>query len=97
MPSYDGATSLIPMKWKAIFGKLKLGGGLAVGGLALAISASALPVVHIILVVGVAIAAIYMFSAKRDSDRYVLLARHEILPEVEACIAAGRYGVPPVM
>ena len=96
LPSYDAAISLIPMKWKDILGKLKMGGGAVVAGLGLAISASTLPVVHIILVVGVVVAAIYMFSVKRDSERYVLLARLEILPEVEACIAAGRYGVPPV-
>jgi hypothetical protein len=97
LPSYDAATSLIPMTWKSIFGKLKLGGGAVVAGLGLAISASALPVLHIILLVGVVVAAIYMLSTKRDSERYIVLARHEILPEVEACIAAGRYGAPPVM
>jgi hypothetical protein len=97
LPSYDAAISLIPMKWKPILGKLKTGGGAVVAGLGLAISASAMPAVHIILLVGVVVAVIYTFSVKRDSERYVMLARHEILPEVEACIAAGRYGVPPLM
>ena len=97
LPSYDAAVSMIPMKWKGVFGKLKLGGGAAVAGLGMAISASAMPVLHIILLVGVVAAAIYMFSVKHDCDRYIVLARHEILPEVEQCIAAGRYGVPPVM
>jgi hypothetical protein len=94
-PSYDAATSLISMTWKNILGKLKLGGGAVVAGLGLAISASAMPVLHIILLVGVVVAVIYAFSVKRDSERYVVLARHEILPEVEVCIASGRYGVPP--
>ncbi len=96
LPSYDAATSLVPMAWKSIFGKLKLGGGAVVAGLGLAISASALPVLHIIVLVGVVVAAIYMLTTKRDSERYIVLARHEIVPEVDACIAAGRYGAPPV-
>jgi hypothetical protein len=95
LPSYDAATKLIPMTWKSILGKLKMGGGAVVAGLGLAISASAMPALHIILLVGVVVAAIYMLSVKRDSERYIVLARHEILPEVEACIAAGRYGAPP--
>ena len=97
IPSYDAAASLVPLKWKAILGKLKLGGGAAIGGLAMAISASALPVLHIILLVGVIGTGLWMLSARRDCERYIVLARLEILPEVEQCIAAGRYGVPPIM
>jgi hypothetical protein len=97
IPSYDGAVSLIPMGWKGIFGKLKLGAGLAAGGLVMAIAASALPVLHIILLLGVIGAAAWLFITRRDCERYVVLARLEILPEVESCIAAGRYGVPPVV
>ena len=96
-PSYDAAVSLIPIAWKGVFGKLKLGGGLLIGGFALAIAADTLPVLHILLIVGGIAIAIWMFSTRRDCERYVVLARLEILPEVEQCIAAGRYGVPPVM
>jgi hypothetical protein len=96
-PTYDAALMMIPMTWKNILGKLKMGGGAVVAGLVLAISVSAMPVLHIILLVGVVVATIYTFSVKRDSERYVVLARLEILPEVEQCVAAGRYGVPPKM
>jgi hypothetical protein len=96
-PSYDGATSLIPLKWKGIFGKLKLGGGLLIGGLVMAIAVGTLPVLHIILLVGGIAGAIWMVITRADCERYVLLARREILPEVELCIAQGRYGVAPKM
>jgi hypothetical protein len=96
LPSYDGALKMMPITWKTkILGKYKMGGGAVVAGLGLAISASALPVVHIILLVGVIVAVIYMLVVKRDAERYAMLARLEILPEVDACIAQGRYGAPP--
>lgn len=94
-PSYDACAIGVQLKWKSIMGKLKLGGGLLIGGLVAAIVASTNPALHIILLVGGIAAAIWLFVTKTDCERYVTLARLEILPEVDRAIAEGRYGKPP--
>lgn len=94
-PAYDAATSAIPPRWKDIFGKLRMGGMGIASGLALAIGFGARPIVHILLLVAAIIAAIWVFATKLDCDRYVVLARLEILPDVDRAVAEGRYGKAP--
>ncbi len=94
-PSYDAAAISVGFTWKAILGKLKLGGGAVLGGLALALGVHTNPALHIILAVGAVIAAVWLFVTKNDCERYVMLARLEILPDVDRAIAEGRYGKPP--
>lgn len=95
-PAYDSVTMLVDMKWKSILGKLKMGALGLVGGLTLAIAVHTMPALHIILLVGGIGAGIWIFVTKNDCERYVMLARLEILPEVDRTIAEGRYGKPPV-
>lgn len=93
-PAYDAATSTIGGRWKAIFGKFKMGGMALLGGLVMAITVHAglfLPIVLIVAAIG---AAIWTISTKADCERYVVLARLEILPDVDRAVAEGRYGKP---
>jgi hypothetical protein len=96
-PAYDGAVGSVAPKWKAILGKLKMGVLLLVGGLGTAIGVHTMPALHIIFVVIGIGAAIWIFVTKNDCERYVMLARLEILPDVDRAIAEGRYGKPPVV
>jgi hypothetical protein len=68
----------------------------SIGGVAMAIGVGALPVLHILLLVAVIAAAIWIFITKHDCERYVVLARLEILPDVDRAVAEGRYGKGPV-
>lgn len=96
-PSYDAGAISVGFKWKAILGKVKMGGLALIGGLGLAISTSTMPALHIILIVGGIGAVIWLFVTKQDCERYVMLARLEILPDVDRAIAEGRYGKPPAV
>jgi hypothetical protein len=96
-PAYDSQTIMVSLKWKAILGKVKLGGGLLLGGVVLAIGVHTMPALHIIFLVGGIGAGIWIFVTKNDCERYVTLARLEILPDVDRAIAEGRYGKPPLV
>lgn len=96
-PSYDAGVQGVPLAWKNILGKVKLGGTAMVGGVVMAFAVHTMPALHIILLVGGIAAAIWVFVTKNDCERYVMLARLEILPEVDRAIAEGRYGKPPVV
>lgn len=96
-PAYDSVTVFVMLKWKAILGKLKTGALGLIGGLALALGVHTMPALHITLLVGGIGAGIWIFVTKSDCERYVVLARLEILPEVDRSIAEGRYGKPPVV
>ena len=94
-PSYDAAAISVGFKWKAILGKVKMGGLALIGGLTLAIGTHTMPALHIILLVAGVGCAIWILVTKQDCERYVTLARLEILPDVDRAIAEGRYGKPP--
>ena len=63
---------------------------LAIGGAALAISVDTMPAVHIIIGVFVLGAAIWVFIAKMETERSILRARAELLPELDRAFAEGR-------
>ena len=94
-PAYDAAAISVGFKWKDILGKLKMGGMASIGGFAMAIAVGAMPALHIILLVGAIGAGIWIFITKHDCERYVVLARLEILPDVDRAVAEGRYGQGP--
>jgi len=93
-PGYDATITMITLKWKSLFGHAKKAVMLAIGGVALAISVHAMPVVHIILAVFVLGAAIWVFIAKMDTERSILRARAELLPELNRAFAEGRVQPP---
>jgi hypothetical protein len=89
-PGYDATVTMITMKWKSLFGHAKKAVMLAIGGVALAISVHAMPVPHIVLAVFVLGAAIWVFIAKMETERSILRARAELLPELDRAFAEGR-------
>ena len=86
-----GARGTIERPYSAL--RLRL--GLAIGGLVLALGTHTMPALHIILLIGGIGAAIWIVVTKQDCERYVTLARLEILPDIDRAIAEGRYGKPP--
>jgi hypothetical protein len=90
-PGYDAAVPTITQKWKSLFGHAKKAIVLCAGGCALAIYASANPALHIILAIVVLGAAIWVLIAKLETERSIVRARAELLPELDRAFAEGRY------
>jgi len=96
VPAYDAAGAMVSMGWNQLLGRVKLA-GLAVGGAVIVgMSKGAPPVVVIVLSVGVGIGFLWLYFYKAEVDRSILLARAEILPEVDSAFAGGRYVFPPL-
>lgn len=94
-PSYDGGAMAVNIKWKTAFGKAKLGAMAAAGGLALVATGGELPILIVILVVLVLVGLGWIYAHKSNVERTIVLARNEVLPEVERALASGRYSFPP--
>jgi hypothetical protein len=90
-PGYDATITMITLKWKSLFGHAKKAVMLTIGGAALAISVHTMPAVHIIFAVLVLGAAIWVFIAKMETERSILRARAELLPELDRAFVEGRY------
>lgn len=90
-PSYDAAGMGIGVAWKMLLGKAKLGAGMSWGAVAAAVSFKMSPVLFIILGVIAAGGLGWLFWSKMEAERLVVLARHEILPEVDRVFVEGRY------
>ena len=93
-PAYDAATQGIAAKLKPLVGKVKLAGMMVGGALALGISAGTPPIPVILLAVVFAAGAIWLFVWKADVERSMVLARAEVLPEVDRAFVEGRYRLP---
>lgn len=96
VPSYDAAAMAISMKWKQLLGRVKLGLMAAGGGIALGLSSGVPPIFVIVLAAGVGIGFLWLFFYKAEIDRCMILARAEILPEVDRAFVEGRYVFPPM-
>jgi hypothetical protein len=96
VPSYDAAAMAISMKWKQLLGRVKLGAMAAGGAVVLGLSKGVPPIVVIVLAVGVGIGFLWLFFYKAEVDRCMILARAEILPEVDRAFVDGRYVFPPM-
>lgn len=90
-PGYDGALVMIGMYWKKLFGRGKVGIGMVLGGLALAISTKTSPILHIIVAVLSAVAVGWFLYTRSEHERSLMLARAEILPVLDQAFADGRY------
>ncbi|MBC7973681.1 MAG: hypothetical protein H7138_01760 [Myxococcales bacterium] len=95
LPAYDAASIGIAMGWKQLLGRVKLGLIAAGGAIAIGLSKGVPPIPVIVLAVGVGIGFLWMYFYKVEVDRCILLARAEILPEVNRAVADGRYVFPP--
>jgi hypothetical protein len=94
-PGYDAIASTVGIRYTMILTKAKLAGMALVGGLAVAISSGAFPLVHILLGVGGGILVVIVLVRKNDAEASVIKARAEILPEAERAMIEGRYIFPP--
>jgi hypothetical protein len=94
-PAFDAAATGVSMAWKALLGKAKLGVMAAGGGLAIQISANKYPILLFVLAGGAGIGFLWLFFHKADVERQIVLARAEILPEVDRAFVEGRYQLPP--
>lgn len=90
-PGYDAGCIPVTMYWKKLFGHGKKGVLLVIGGLTLAVTINTSIVFHVICVIVAAGCAVYFLKTRADNERSLLLAKAEILPEVDRAIAEGRY------
>jgi hypothetical protein len=89
-PSYDAGGAGIGIAWKMALGKAKLGAGMSWAAVAVSSMLKMSPVFFVILGV-VALGGLgWLFWGKMEAERIVVLARHEILPEVERVFIEGR-------
>jgi hypothetical protein len=94
-PSYDAQCKQIEMHWKTVFKRVKFAVGMAVGAVVLAISVHTSPILHVLLGIASIAGCAWVFAFKLDVERSLVLARVEVLPELDRCIAEGRYQLPP--
>jgi hypothetical protein len=90
-PTYDATCMNVTMAWKKLFGRGKLAVLMVGGGLVLALSIGTSPILHILATVATVIVAIWFFVTRGDNERSLVLARAELLPEVDRAFAEGRY------
>ncbi len=95
VPSFDAAAMTVSMRWKQLLGRVKLGLMAAGGAVALGLSQGFPPIVVIVLAVSVGIGFLWLYFFKAEIDRCIILARREILPEVDRTFVDGRYVFPP--
>ena len=94
-PSYDAQCKQIEMHWKSVFKRVKMAAMLAVGAVVLAVTVHASPVLHVLLGLATFAGCAWVFAFKLDVERSLVLARAEVLPELDRSIADGRYQLPP--
>jgi hypothetical protein len=90
-PGYDAACTMVTMHWKTLFGRGKKGVMLVVGGVVAAIVVKTSPVLHIIVAVLTAGAAVWFIVTKTENERSLIRAKAELLPELDRAFAEGRY------
>ncbi len=94
-PGYDAQVPMVKMHWKGQFGRIKLGVGLSIAAIGMALGVGTNPALHIILgVFSIAVGG-YWLTMRADAERALITARLEVLPEVERAFAEGRYGFLP--
>jgi hypothetical protein len=94
-PAYDAIGTAISMKWKMLVGKVKLALMAAGGALVVGLSKGVPPIPVIVLSAGVGIGFLWVYFYKVEVDRCIVLARAEVLPEVDRAFVDGRYVFPP--
>jgi hypothetical protein len=96
VPAFDAAAMAISMKWGQLLGRVKLAGMAAGGAVVLGLSKGFPPIPVLLLALGVGIGYLWLFLYKTEIDRCMVLARAEILPEVDRAFVGGRYVFPPL-
>ncbi len=91
-PTFDGGCMMVSGYWKAMMMKAKMAA--AAGGAALVVGASSgktPPIVVIICAVINGGCFIYLYLRQQDTERSLMRAKAEVLPEVERIFVEGRY------
>ena len=96
VPAYDAAGMVVSLRWKQLLGRVKLALMAAGGGVMVGLSKGFPPILVILLAVGVGIGFLWLYFYKAEVDRCIILARAEILPEVDRAFIDGRYVFPPL-
>lgn len=96
-PTYDGVAQGVVGKWKGDAAKAKVGLMAAIAGAGIGLAGGSLVFIPIILAVLAISAFLRLLWFAHDLNGQILRARAEVLPEVDATIAAGRYRAPPPM
>ncbi|HET7502447.1 MAG TPA: hypothetical protein VFK02_15615 [Kofleriaceae bacterium] len=95
VPAYDATGMAVSMKWKQLVGRVKLAMLAAGGGVVVGLSRGMPPILVIVLAAAVGIGFLWLYFYKAEIDRCIILARAEILPEVDRAFVDGRYVFPP--
>jgi hypothetical protein len=96
VPAYDAAAMAVSMRWKQLVGRVKLAGMAAGGAVVVGMSKGVPPILVLLLALGVGIGFLWLYFYKVEVDRCIILARAEILPEVDRAFVDGRYVFPPL-
>lgn len=94
-PTYDGVAQGVVGKWKGDAAKAKIGLMAAIAGAGIGLAGGSLVFIPIILAVLAISAFLRLLWFAHDLNGQILRARAEVLPEVDAAIASGRYRAPP--
>ncbi|MEO7091826.1 MAG: hypothetical protein ABI175_01165 [Polyangiales bacterium] len=94
-PTYDGVAQGVAGKWKGDAGKAKVGLMAAIAGAGIGLAGASLVFIPIILAALAISAFLRLLWFAHDLNSQILRARAEVLPEVDAAIASGRYRAPP--
>jgi len=91
LPTYDATAQAINMKWKQYFGATKLALGAVGGGIVLSSTGGSPSVLLIVVAALIAIGAGFVWLKRTEVERTLVLARAEVLPEVDRAFVDGRY------
>ncbi len=95
-PTYDGNCSGIAGKWTGIMVKAKLALMAVGGGLALGLSKDSFPILLTIVSAIAGLTFLWVYLKKTETEKAMLRARAEILPEIERAFIESRYVFPPL-
>jgi hypothetical protein len=95
-PAYDAAVAPLGLHWNTVVKRARTGAMLSAGSIVLGATADAALAVNIIATILCLIAGVMVLLYKLDVDRSLVLARAEVLPEVERMFVEGRYALPPI-
>ncbi|MBX3161181.1 MAG: hypothetical protein KF773_34790 [Deltaproteobacteria bacterium] len=90
IPSYDAGAAVAVQKWKGYLMKAKLG-AMAAGGSVVLGFQKGTPILLIILALAVGAGYGFLFLRTNEVERSMVLARREVLPEVDRVFIDGRY------
>lgn len=90
-PAYDAGGMGVSVAWKMLLGKAKLAVGMSWAAVAAAAAMKVSPVMMIIFAILSTLGVGWLFWSKMEAERVVVLARHEIMPEVMRVFVDGRY------